>query len=53
MVLGVVAVLSSSWLFGKLLLPLIWGYALVDAFVVARRRFPPASPRLQESPYQH
>jgi TM2 domain-containing membrane protein YozV len=53
MVLGAVAVLSSTWLLGKLLLPLIWSYALVDAYVVARRRLPPASPRLQHSPYRH
>jgi TM2 domain-containing membrane protein YozV len=52
MVLGAVAVVTSAWLFGKLLLPLVWGYAVIDAFLVARHRLPPASPRLQQSPYR-
>jgi hypothetical protein len=66
MALGVVAVVSASFfcatawaqgaspcLFGKLLMPAVWLFAILDAFFVARRRRVPASPRLTAAPPRH
>jgi len=37
MLLGAAAILSFPWLAGKIAIPLLWGFAIVDAFRVARR----------------
>jgi TM2 domain-containing membrane protein YozV len=37
MILGAAAILSFPWLAGKIAIPLLWGFAIVDAFRVARR----------------
>jgi len=37
LVLGALAILGWPWLVGKIALPLLWGFAIVDAFLVARR----------------
>jgi TM2 domain-containing membrane protein YozV len=37
MVLGALAILAWPWLAGKIAIPLLWGFAIVDAFRVARR----------------
>ncbi|GIX49347.1 MAG: hypothetical protein KatS3mg131_3558 [Candidatus Tectimicrobiota bacterium] len=42
--LGAVAVLTFAWPLGKVLAPLVWLYAILDAFLVARRAVPPAAP---------
>jgi TM2 domain-containing membrane protein YozV len=36
MILGATAILSWPWLAGKMAIPLLWGFAVVDAFWVAR-----------------
>jgi TM2 domain-containing membrane protein YozV len=53
MALGAAAVVSLPLLLGKLLIPVVWLYAIVDAFLVARRRRVPVSPRLVATPYNH
>ncbi|PON11305.1 hypothetical protein C2W62_45540 [Candidatus Entotheonella serta] len=37
MVLGALAILSWPWLAGKVAVVLLWGFAIIDAFRVARR----------------
>jgi len=37
MILGAAAILSLPWLAGKIAVPLLWSFAIVDAFQVARR----------------
>jgi TM2 domain-containing membrane protein YozV len=37
MILGTIAVVSLPLLVGKILTPMVWGYAIIDAFLVARR----------------
>jgi TM2 domain-containing membrane protein YozV len=37
MILGAAAILSWPWLVGKVAILLLWGFAIVDAFRVARR----------------
>lgn len=37
MILGTTAVVSLSLLIGKVLALMVWGYAIIDAFLVARR----------------
>lgn len=38
--LGTTAVVSLPLLIGKIMIPLVWGYAIIDAYVVARRSVP-------------
>jgi TM2 domain-containing membrane protein YozV len=37
MILGTTAVVSLPLLIGKILALMVWGYAIIDAFLVARR----------------
>jgi hypothetical protein len=37
MILGTTAVVSLSLLIGKVLALIVWSYAIIDAFLVARR----------------
>jgi TM2 domain-containing membrane protein YozV len=37
MLLGAAAILCFPWLAGKIAISLLWGFAIVDAFRVARR----------------
>lgn len=37
MILGAMAILSLPWLAGTIAIPVLWGFAIVDAFRVARR----------------
>jgi hypothetical protein len=37
MILGTTAVVSLPLLSGKILALMVWGYAIIDAFLVARR----------------
>jgi hypothetical protein len=37
MILGTTAVVSLSLFIGKVLALMVWGYAIIDAFLVARR----------------
>ncbi len=37
MILGALAILGWPWLVSKIVIPLLWGFAMVDAFRVARR----------------
>jgi hypothetical protein len=37
MILGTTAVVSLPLLIGKVLALMVWGYAIIDAFLVARR----------------
>jgi TM2 domain-containing membrane protein YozV len=37
MILGTMAILSLPWLAGTIAIPVLWGFAIVDAFRVARR----------------
>jgi len=53
MALAALAVVSAPFFFGKLLIPVVWLFAMVDAFFVARRRRVPPSPRLAASPHRH
>lgn len=43
-VLGTAAVVSLPSVLGQIMIPLVWGYAITDAYVVARRAVPPAAP---------
>lgn len=43
-VLGTASLLSVSLPIGKIMVPIIWTYAIVDAYLVARRSVPPPAP---------
>lgn len=45
MILATAALVSLPMLIGKLLIPCLWSYAIIDAFLVARRRTAAASSR--------
>jgi TM2 domain-containing membrane protein YozV len=38
--LGTAAVVSLPLIIGQIMIPLVWGYAIIDAYVVARRSVP-------------
>jgi TM2 domain-containing membrane protein YozV len=45
MILATAALVSLPMLIGKLLIPCLWSYAIIDAFLVARRRTAAGSSR--------
>jgi TM2 domain-containing membrane protein YozV len=46
MILGTTAVVSLPLFIGKILALMVWGYAIIDAFLVARRTQVPSSHKM-------
>lgn len=51
--LGTAAILSRHLLIGKFLLPIVWLYAVIDAYCVARRSVPTRAGSDSQSPSHH